>query len=620
MLLLSLGVVAAFESTDEHGLLQTLTTRSAHSTEHKGLSHLEDLIKRKRVASASEKTAAQEKGFTMGFDRRPLNMPGQRGSRIATGGGATECRDRCAGVDGCCYFTFFFNTRKCHLQACGTRLFPRDDRVTTGSSSPDLIDCFRTARKREPNMLGPREVIRSSARTALECQEHCAGTDGCCHFTISGKTCTLQDCDAKEVDASPSFTTGPKTCNAQALEAMPKLGTSANLVTDADSCVANSGPCQFPFTYKNLTFYRCSWVDRLPHWCATESEPNGPSVGNHNNVCKSQKSCTSVVARSFTAWRRVTGLYTFAFSAVTEKELFDGQNPVDGSFAGLRAWMKNENGEVDFFSKPVVHLRTPRMKAVQLNSMTNTAPVRNLVLPGSCDRGKWSNCSGTVTFPIRSATTQEWAASREISKFPKDFKTCLGFVCHVESYFIDYKNTDYPFLDTYFRFAMDTSEHWSLDSSRQYATDIGWTLESALKIRAEYSSGTDQDNVFLYRRKSDQLCVISFEGSDEFFEGINDWVSNINMFGTDFCGFRQAGFGGTHRGYVAELRNIIRRTEYQTEIKAKLPSCTAVHVTGHSKGAGLANIFSGCANRESVADMTPEAMNDYALVSWERER
>mmetsp|Transcript_79081 Transcript_79081/g.256450 ORF Transcript_79081/g.256450 Transcript_79081/m.256450 type:complete len:1131 (-) Transcript_79081:128-3520(-) len=97
------------------------------------------------------------------------------------------------------------------------------------------------------------------------------------------------------------------------------------------------------------------------------------------------------------------------------------------------------------------------------------------------------------------------------------------------------------------------------------------------------------DHAILMQHKTTLQCVLSFEGSN--LKDVKDWLSNLDFFSKDFCGF-----GQTHLGFRAKLYRMLGGIDYRQSIHRQLSGCSSITVTGHSLGGAQAELFAACAN------------------------
>lgn len=83
-------------------------------------------------------------------------------------------------------------------------------------------------------------------------------------------------------------------------------------------------------------------------------------------------------------------------------------------------------------------------------------------------------------------------------------------------------------------------------------------------------------------------CLITFEGSDE----INDWLQNVQIFQGHFCGLSQR----VHNGFKRATNFMVRTSQFNEGVRAKLGHCRKVDAVGHSRGGAIAALFTACAH------------------------
>lgn len=105
----------------------------------------------------------------------------------------------------------------------------------------------------------------------------------------------------------------------------------------------------------------------------------------------------------------------------------------------------------------------------------------------------------------------------------------------------------------------------------------------------------------LFQNPSNLDCVVTFQGSSS----IGDWLANANFGTRSFCGRRER----VHGGFRNHMRRITRQESWQTEVRAHLPRCGKVYVTGHSLGGAMAELFTACAESDGASE-------DYSFISW----
>lgn len=130
--------------------------------------------------------------------------------------------------------------------------------------------------------------------------------------------------------------------------------------------------------------------------------------------------------------------------------------------------------------------------------------------------------------------------------------------------------------------------------------------------------GSDPQTAWLLQDTNSLACSLTFTGSDS--DG--DWLQNFRFFPSAFCGFLdegdekhlQDGHVFAHRGFRDQVRRLVQSSEYQTYIRPRLSSCTAVMPVGHSLGGAMAELFAACANRAPQRGQA--GYTDYAYIGW----
>jgi hypothetical protein len=106
-------------------------------------------------------------------------------------------------------------------------------------------------------------------------------------------------------------------------------------------------------------------------------------------------------------------------------------------------------------------------------------------------------------------------------------------------------------------------------------------------------------------KKRDGTCILTFEGSENPLQDWEDWAHNLQAVPVSYCGLGQS----VHKGFRDELRKVVNSTQWQSNIRSKLSSCSKVIVTGHSLGGAVASLFTACAN-------TGGSSADYNWISF----
>jgi len=103
-------------------------------------------------------------------------------------------------------------------------------------------------------------------------------------------------------------------------------------------------------------------------------------------------------------------------------------------------------------------------------------------------------------------------------------------------------------------------------------------------------------------------CWLTFEGSDNS----NDWLNNIKVFRTDFCGLPQK----VHTGFRNQTMTMVLEPSFQTDVRPKLGHCNNVEVLGHSLGGAIAGLFAACAH--SPVQPGQQGYLDFQQISFEK--
>jgi len=100
---------------------------------------------------------------------------------------------------------------------------------------------------------------------------------------------------------------------------------------------------------------------------------------------------------------------------------------------------------------------------------------------------------------------------------------------------------------------------------------------------------TDEDEVsHLIQNPRTLDCWLTFEGSDNS----NDWINNLKLFRTPFCGLEQQ----VHTGFRNATMAMVLEPNFQEKVRPKIGHCKSVEVLGHSLGGSIAGLFTACAH------------------------
>ncbi|CAE8708569.1 unnamed protein product [Polarella glacialis] len=146
------------------------------------------------------------------------------------------------------------------------------------------------------------------------------------------------------------------------------------------------------------------------------------------------------------------------------------------------------------------------------------------------------------------------------------------------------------YLMSEFSFMIYSTDPQKLDV---HALDRGWTLVGWARCNAVTRhpfSPRFHDHVALYQDGKTLQCALAFEGTD--MSDKSDWLMDADIKADRFCGL-----GRVHQGFKDKLMRMLSSTDYQRMIKANLPMCAGIVVTGHSLGGAEAELFTACAGR-----------------------
>jgi len=164
------------------------------------------------------------------------------------------------------------------------------------------------------------------------------------------------------------------------------------------------------------------------------------------------------------------------------------------------------------------------------------------------------------------------------------------------------------------------------DSAKAEGARLGWTM-----IGTAFDKGgglyVGKQVSHLFQKSSSKECILTFQGSSS----IQDWTANLNIQKKPFCGYAPAdafiapeddtsvlGVGESlvHKGFADALMQIVRSSEWQSNVRPKLSQCSTVYVTGHSLGAAQAELFGACINMAPQRGQT--GYDEYKYMSYTR--
>jgi len=115
----------------------------------------------------------------------------------------------------------------------------------------------------------------------------------------------------------------------------------------------------------------------------------------------------------------------------------------------------------------------------------------------------------------------------------------------------------------------------------------------------------------LMQQPQTKACILTFQGSSS----TQDWVANANARSSEFCGLSGDGGSMVHKGFRDKLREMVQNSDWQSDVRAKLPTCSKVYVTGHSSGGAQAELFAACAQKAPQPGQDGYE-EDYKYIEW----
>jgi len=281
------------------------------------------------------------------------------------------------------------------------------------------------------------------------------------------------------------------------------------------------------------------------------------------------------------AFGEVSKLYTFGAPSVAKTPLQNGMAG-NGKFDGLRITTVDRKrfllmGFMEKFD-PVVFVwnlkgfRHPKMDVLVIRDFDRANPVHRV----HCDDPQGS-CENLINFP--KADSPSWWMHLHLQ--PK-YEALLT------------EQTIWPMATSESVLALKIYDGKSAvqDAARRFGNRL-----------VDFHGFGAKDYVALVQDESTLDCTLVFCGTNELDDVLND----MNMRTTSYCGFETV-----HVGFVKEMTMILVDSYWETNFKAKLPSCNIVRATGHSLGGSLATLFTACANNVAVAEDDPH----FQKLSW----
>jgi len=291
---------------------------------------------------------------------------------------------------------------------------------------------------------------------------------------------------------------------------------------------------------------------------------------------------------------QVDFLYSFGSPGAGSPGL-QHQTNADGIFPGLRTWrVEEEWADIVPVVTSVVWLWHPLMAAESIE------------------------VQGT---PIH------FNASQETTMLPSQLKSLIYL--HYQSGYVQAtlhrgckRWNDFTIFSNYFSYEKDTVE------LTRMASKHGWNLAGSAAHDGDTGLIGGAQVSHLLQHEETLECVLTFQGT----QTRRDWYANIAFRPTHFCGMTEedetCGFFGfdtckvrkprgsfIHYGFADTLRSMVKEPQWQETIRANLPKCSAVYVTGHSLGGAMGSLFSACTS----SNLKPGDFGydeDYGLMAW----
>jgi len=291
----------------------------------------------------------------------------------------------------------------------------------------------------------------------------------------------------------------------------------------------------------------------------------------------------------------ISGLYTFGAPGTSLSPLKDPQR-ADGKFLGIRCITQKTRNVWRFariYSDPITFL----------------AGVMGLKHP----------YMNHLTLPVGSASELHYASTSNC-RFPRsDF----GF--WVRGHFQDiYTEQLAPVKDKYdpklwemlfLARAVDpstavnksTAEEFTQAATGREARKVGWNVVAQSKYTklSWFDRVIYKDNVTLFQQPETQACALAFVPTHH----ISHWLANLRFTPSNFCGL-----SWIHKGFRDQVRRAIRSPGWSERVKPALAACKEIYVTGHSLGAGQAQLVAACLQRAPAEG--EDGWEDYKHFAW----
>jgi len=164
-------------------------------------------------------------------------------------------------------------------------------------------------------------------------------------------------------------------------------------------------------------------------------------------------------------------------------------------------------------------------------------------------------------------------------------------------------------------------------SAKTAGAALGWALIGTAKDAGGNGGYVGEQISHLYQNSSSKQCILTFQGSSS----IDDWKANLNIQKKPFCGYAKAnsfiaaeddtsvlgaGESLVHKGFADALMQIVKNSQWQSNVRSKLSRCSTVYVTGHSLGAAQAELFGACINMAPQPGQ--QGYDEYKYMSYTR--
>jgi len=113
------------------------------------------------------------------------------------------------------------------------------------------------------------------------------------------------------------------------------------------------------------------------------------------------------------------------------------------------------------------------------------------------------------------------------------------------------------------------------------------------------------DNTSLFQNPTTKACALSFVPTHH----TTQWLANFRFAPVSFCGI-----WNVHKGFRNQVRRAIRSPEWASRMRPALAACPELYVTGHSLGAGQAQLVAACLQR--APGVGEPGWRDYQHMIW----